>query len=123
MPLYVRAGAIIPMGPLVQSTAQPTDGALTLNVYTGSDGKFDLYEDDGLSYAYERNQFIRIPITYDEATGTLSIGKRQGSYPGMFATRTLNLRFITPGRADVANFDAIDQSVEYTGQAISLKRS
>lgn len=122
MPLFVKAGSIVPLGPVVQHTRERPDAPLTIHVYTGANGRFDLYEDDGLSYGYERGEFARIPIVYDDASGTLTIGARSGSYPGMVETRTINVRWIAAGTAP-ADFDAVpDATVNYTGAAITLKR-
>jgi alpha-D-xyloside xylohydrolase len=94
-----------------------------LYVYAGANGKFDLYEDDGVSYGYERNAFSRIPMQYDDTTGELLIGARTGSYEGMPQTRTLNVRWITPGEANAANLDSPpDATSEYSGQPIRFKR-
>jgi alpha-D-xyloside xylohydrolase len=122
VPLFVRAGSILPTGPAVQSTAEKTNGTLTLNVYTGADGGFSLYEDDGTSRQYLNGAFSRIPIAYDEATKTLVIGNREGSYPGMAAQRRINVRWYGPGQPRAFAADAkADTSIVYTGQSVSLK--
>jgi alpha-D-xyloside xylohydrolase len=124
MPLFVRAGSIVPVGPTIQHTSEKLDAPITLYVYQGANGKFDLYEDDGVSYAYERGEFATIPIQYDDATGELSIGARDGTFPAMPATRTFNVRWITPGERDAANLDAPpDASLEYSGQPILFTRA
>ena len=97
MPLYVRAGSIVPVGPDIQYTAEKPGAPITLFVFTGADGSFDLYEDDGVSYGYEKGEFARIPLRYDAAKGTLTIGARAGSYPGMAEERTFNVRWIKAG--------------------------
>ncbi|HVF17081.1 MAG TPA: TIM-barrel domain-containing protein, partial [Steroidobacteraceae bacterium] len=123
MPLFVKAGSIVPVGPAVQYTGEKPDAPITLYVYTGTNGQFELYEDDGLTYGYERNAFSRISMQYDDASGELLIGARNGSYEGMPKTRTLNVRWITPGEANAANLDtASDATLEYSGQPIRFKR-
>jgi alpha-D-xyloside xylohydrolase len=122
MPVFVKAGAIIPLGPRQEFTGQKPDAPITLYVYTGAAGKFELYEDDGTTYGYERGQFSRIPLTYDDATGTLSIGARSGEYPRMPRTRTFNVRWIS-GPTDPVNFDArADATVQYSGQPLKVVR-
>ena len=122
MPLFIKAGSIVPIGPAVQHTAEKLDAPVTLYVYQGANGSFDLYEDDGLSYAYEKGEFARIPIRYDDASGTLSIGARAGSFPGMVATRTFNVRWISPDEANASDFDASpDESLTYSGQPVTFK--
>ncbi|HVY83761.1 MAG TPA: TIM-barrel domain-containing protein [Caulobacterales bacterium] len=123
MPLFVRAGSIVPIGPAIQYTNQNPGGPITLYVYTGRDGSFDLYEDDGVSYGYQRGAFSRIPIRYDEATGTLTIGARSGAFPGMVTNRTFNVRFISGENRNAVNFDARgDRSVRYNGAAVAVRR-
>jgi alpha-D-xyloside xylohydrolase len=123
MPLFVRAGSIVPIGPAVQYTSENLDGPITLHVYTGADGAFDLYEDDGVSNGYQRRQFSRIPIRYDEEAGVLRIGARTGAYPGMPATRTFNVRWISGPQQGADNFEtAPDQTVAYDGRAIEVRR-
>ncbi|HEY5807831.1 MAG TPA: TIM-barrel domain-containing protein [Povalibacter sp.] len=122
MPLFVRAGSIVPVGPAVQYTSEKLDAPITLHVYRGANGKFDLYEDDGLSYNYENDQFARIPVSYDDAAGTLTIGARAGSFPGMVATRTYNVRWITPGEVSASDLDAKpDATLEYSGEPVTFK--
>lgn len=119
LPLFVKAGAILPIGPAVQHTAEKLDAPITLYVYRGASGSFTLYEDDGRSYGYEKGAFARTPLRYDDASGTLTVGARVGSFPGMLATRTLNVRWISPGEAAAGNLDAMpDASQEYSGQPI-----
>jgi len=121
LPLFVKAGAILPIGPAVQSTAEKLDASITLYVYRGASGSFTLYEDDGVSYGYEKGAFARIPLRYDDASGTLSMGARSGSFPGLVATRTFNVRWISPGEADAANLDAHpDASQVYSGHPLQF---
>ena len=121
MPIFVKAGSIVPVGPEVQHTREKLDAPLTIYVYRGANGRFDLYEDDGLTYGYEQGEHSRIPFAYDDASGRLTVGVRTGSYPGMQATRTFNIRWITPGEQRAADFSAAaDLSVEYSGQPLSI---
>lgn len=116
MPLFVKAGSIVPTGPDIQYSDQVLNAPLTLFVYTGADGAFELYEDDGRSYAYESGAWSRIPMNYNEAERTLTIGKRTGEFPGMEKNRTLHIRWISGETADAANFEAAPaQTVEYAG--------
>ncbi|HMI36914.1 MAG TPA: TIM-barrel domain-containing protein, partial [Steroidobacteraceae bacterium] len=124
MPLFVRAGAIIPVGPVIEYTGQKPDAPITLCVFTGRDGAFDLYEDDGVSYGYERGELARIPMKYHEAAGTLTIGARQGAFPGMVAHRTFKVRWMAPGAAAPTDFDAAaDLSIDYSGAALTVHRA
>ena len=122
IPVHVRAGSIIPCGPdLPYTDAKPAD-PITLWVYRGADGAFTLYEDDGLTYGYERGAFARIPLHWHDATGTLTLGRREGSYPGMLSARTFQVVLV--GKAKPVGFSfapAADHSVRYTGEAISVR--
>jgi alpha-D-xyloside xylohydrolase len=121
MPLYVRAGSIVPVGPDVQYTADKPGAPLTLLVFTGTDGSFDYYEDDGVSYGYERGEFARIPLRYDAAKGTLTIGARSGSYRGMPGKRTFKVRWIKVGARAPAELDAAaDATIEYSGAELTV---
>ena len=103
LPLYVRAGSILPLGPDLEYTDEKPADPITLRVYTGADGHFSLYEDDGQSFGYERGEFARIDIDWNEARHVLSIGRRRGSFPGMLARRSFIVVKIpavpTPGPA------------------------
>ncbi|AKC87594.1 TIM-barrel domain-containing protein [Pseudoxanthomonas suwonensis] len=123
MPLFVRAGSIVPRT-LVQQYVDERPGApLTIEVYTGADGRFSLYEDDGRNYGYERGQFSRIPLAWNEATGELSIGAREGSYPGMRTEREIRVRWIDGPRGDAGALEpAADRSLRYTGRAVTVRR-
>ena len=90
-------------------------------VYPGADGRFSLYEDDGRSTGYKQGAFSRIPISYDDRSGTVRFGKREGAgWEGMPATRTLRVRWVIPGQAGKG--DAFDAEVSYTGQAIDVAK-
>lgn len=121
MPLFVKAGAIVPTGPEIQYTDEGLNAPLTLNVYTGADGSFDIYEDDGRSYDYEKGQWSRIPVSYIEATGELTIGDRIGGFPTMAEARNISVRWISGPDKDAANFDAEPAvRVDYTGKKMVI---
>jgi alpha-D-xyloside xylohydrolase len=111
IPVHVRAGAIVPFGPELQYTDEKPADPLTLYVYTGADGAFTLYEDDGASYGYETGAFSRIPLRWTNADRTFTIGPREGSFPQMLSQRTLEIVLVTPGRAPAA-----PRVVKYDGQ-------
>jgi len=121
MPLYVRAGSIVPVGGAIQSTLEAPGAPITLFVFTGTNGSFELYEDDGVSYGYEKGEFSRIPIRHDSAKGTLTIGARQGSYPGMPEERKFHVRWIKEGGKAPAELDAeVATTVHYKGAEITI---
>lgn len=121
MPLYVRAGSIVPTGAEVQSTAEQPEGPYVLHVFTGKDGAYTLFEDDGLSEGYRKGQSAQVPVTWSEATKTLTIGARQGSFPGMVAKRAMSVRFHGPGKAVAPDFaDNAATTFVYDGRAVSV---
>jgi alpha-D-xyloside xylohydrolase len=96
---------------------------VTLDVYTGADGSFSLYEDDGVSRQYLRGQYSRIPLKWDERARTLTIGAREGNgYSGMAGTRVINIRWIKPGEPRALDFDTkADASIAYTGTPLKVR--
>jgi alpha-D-xyloside xylohydrolase len=122
MPLFVRAGSIVPTGPAIQHTGESSHSPLTLNVYTGTDGQFSLYEDDGTSRQYLNGQHSRIPFGWDEATKVLTIGAREGSYGGMAGKRVVNIRWMRPAQPRALSFDARpDATVTYDGTPQTIR--
>jgi len=121
MPLYIRAGSIIPFGPELQYTGEKPADPITLYVYAGADGAFTLYEDDGLTYGYEKGAFARIPIVWDEQSRTLTIGDRKGSFKGMLKHRTFNVVLVSRDKPAGFSFNPkADQAVTYAGKAVKL---
>jgi alpha-D-xyloside xylohydrolase len=120
LPLYMRAGSIVPVGPDQQYVGEKRDAPITLYVYAGANGHFSLYEDDGHTYGYERGEFARIPIDWNDASRTLTIGARTGNYPGMTANRTFNVILVSPQNA--AGFGAAPgHQVSYTGSLVRAR--
>jgi alpha-D-xyloside xylohydrolase len=121
MPLFVRAGSIVPVGPAIEYTGEKPDEPLTLLVYTGANGHFALYEDEGTNLDYRRGQYATIAFSYDEATGTLTIGRRSGEFPGMQQSRAFHIRWMSPGRRAGDDFTApADSTVRYSGAALKV---
>jgi alpha-D-xyloside xylohydrolase len=88
-------------------------------VYAGANGSFTLYEDDGTTFAYERGELARIPLTWNDATNTLTIGARQGTFPGMLAERTFQAVLVSPTKPVGFFFTpTADRVITYTGEAI-----
>jgi len=118
MPLFVRAGSIVPTGPAIQYAMQDANPTITVQVYTGANGAGSIYEDDGVSRQYLNGRYSRIPLSYDEASKSLTIGDRVGSWPGMAGKRTIRIRWIRPGRA--LSLDAADQVITYSGNHVTV---
>ena len=121
MPLYVRAGAIVPMGPEEEYSNQKPDNPMELRIYPGADGDFLLYEDQGDTYNYEKGQYATIPIHWSDATHTLSLGERKGSFPGMLENRTFNVVIVGQDHGvSVAAVSTPDKVVQYSGKEESV---
>lgn len=112
LPLYVRAGSIVPMGPRRQHVNDQPDAPIELHVYPGNDGCFLLYEDEGDSYHYEQGAFATIQIKWDNAARLLTLGQRAGQYPGMLEQREF--------RVIVHDVKSDGRRVHYDGQSISV---
>ena len=122
IPVFVREGAIIPYGPQMEwSDERPAD-VITLYVYAGQNGQFQLYEDEGTNYNYERGKYATIDIQYDDAARTVTFAQRQGSFPGMLKERTFNVVYVTPDRAQALDFQpASAVSVQYKGKQVVVR--
>jgi len=122
IPLYVRAGSILPLGPEIEYADEQPAGPIELRIYPGADGKFELYQDAGDSYDYENGAHSIIQLHWSESTRTLTIGDREGNYPEMPRSIEIKIVWVSVGHGSgvtpVANPDKI---VEYTGKALSIQ--
>jgi len=122
LPLFVRAGSIIPMGPAMEwATEKPAD-PIELRIYAGADGDFTFYEDENDSYRYEKGAHATIALHWNDAAKTLTLGAREGSFPGMLAERTFRVVLVGAdhgtGIAETAKADA---TVTYKGETLVVK--
>ncbi len=120
MPLFVAAGSIVPFGPDMQWSAEKPAELINLYVYTGADGSFSLYEDEDLNYNYEKGAYANIPMTWNDAEGTLTIGDRTGEFPGMLKQRKFNVVKVSPDSPQGFDRDAKGKLVEYDGKAVTV---
>ena len=111
VPMFVRAGSILPLGPEMQYVGEKAWDNLELRIYPGADGQFTLYEDEGDGYNYEKGVYSTITFQWSDKSRTLTIGKRQGEFPGMLKTRKFTV--VMP--------DGSQQTVEYNGEEIKVK--
>jgi alpha-D-xyloside xylohydrolase len=122
IPVHARAGAILPVGPELQFTSEKPADPVTLYVYAGADGAFALYEDDGVTDDDQRGAFARIPLAWSEARRTLTIGARQGSFPGMLRERTIQVVLVAPGKSRGFSLTPRpDATVHFTGAAVDVR--
>ena len=121
IPLYVRAGSILPMGPEIEYAAQNPDGPIELRIYRGADGAFNLYEDACDSYDYEKGQHAVIPMRWNDSSGVLTIGTREGSYTGMVEKRTFRVILVGSGRGTGVDVtDHAEKEIAYDGREVSV---
>ena len=117
IPVYIKAGTVMPWGPEVQYTSEKPWDNLEIRVYTGADGSFTLYEDEGDNYNYENGAFTEIPFAWDNANHTLTIGKRTGSYDGMLQSRQFRIVIVGEDKGTGDGESTIyDKTVSYDGQ-------
>jgi alpha-D-xyloside xylohydrolase len=118
-PLYVRAGSIIPMGPVVQYATEKLDAPYEIRIYPGADARFTVYEDDNETYNYEKGQYAAYELNWNDAAKTLTVGDRQGSFPGMTESRALRIELATPNaNAGIGEGSTNLKTVRYNGKKI-----
>jgi alpha-D-xyloside xylohydrolase len=121
LPMYVKAGSIVPMGPVIEYTDQKPADPITVIVYAGADGQFELYEDEGTNYNYENGNFSLIPISWSERDQTLTFEKRQGQFNGMIQNRVFRIL-----KADSKNAIVLDnpgdqyKEIKYNGNQVEV---
>jgi len=121
MPIYARVGSIVPYGPRVESATAKAD-PIELRIYAGADGEFSLYDDGGDSYDYEHGAHSVIPMRWDDKNEKLTIGDRQGSFPGMLRHRTFHIVRVADGHGTgIAPASDADVTIEYDGKATSVQ--
>ena len=113
LPLYVKAGSIIPMGPLMNYTTEKACDPIEVRIYPGANAEFVLYEDENDNYNYEKGAYALIPMKWDDASATLTIGARKGEFPGMMKEHTFNVVVIGEKNST--------RSVTYTGEELQVK--
>ena len=124
MPVFVKAGSIIPFGPDLQYTSEKPADVITLYVYTGADAFFNLYEDEGTNYNYEKGAFLDIPIKYNESTKTLTIGDQKGSFNGMLQQRKFNIVWVTKdNKTGIDLQNSKGKTVNYNGRSVSIRNN
>jgi alpha-D-xyloside xylohydrolase len=122
MPLYIKAGSIVPMGSFLQyATEKPAD-PIELRIYPGAAGQFTIYEDENDNYNYEKGVHSTITLLWNDLTKTLTIKKREGSFPGMIMKRTFNVILVKENHGvGVELADKIDKTIVYNGTMQQIK--
>ncbi|MGD1046246.1 MAG: TIM-barrel domain-containing protein [Bacteroidota bacterium] len=121
IPLYVRAGSIVPMGPFMQYATEKSSDTLELRIYPGADGQFTLYEDENDTYNYENGQHSIIPFIYYDTSRQLIVGARQGTFPLMSRERVFNIVWVDTGNGIGINSPAkFDTVIHYNGTVMTI---
>jgi alpha-glucosidase len=123
LPVFVRAGSILPLAPVVQSTSETPHGPLTLRVYVGSGCSGGLYQDDGRTYAYQRGVFLRMKFSCEESTAglRLKISPHQGSYPAWWKEIHAEIYGWMPRQNEVfVNAKKISAPIDHTPQSVGV---
>jgi alpha-D-xyloside xylohydrolase len=121
IPLYVRAGSILPLGPVEQYTGERVDGPIELRIYQGADGNFTLYQDEGDNYDYTKGEYSTIPIKWSDAAHVLTLGTRTGSYPGIASKMTFHIVLVRSGHGTGGNVEtSADKIAIYSGSEIRI---
>lgn len=122
IPVYLKAGSILPWGPDVQYSTEKKWNNLEIRIYPGADGSFTFYEDENDNYNYEKGAYSTIEMKWDDQKRTLTLGQRKGSFPGMLKSRKFNIVVVAPGKA---NGDTVttrfDKTVSYSGKQVVVK--
>jgi alpha-D-xyloside xylohydrolase len=122
VPIYVRAGSIVPLGPEIEYADEKPEGPIELRVYTGADGQFELYADEGDNYNYESGAHAVIPIKWSQVDETLVIGNRVGKYPGMPTEIQFHIVWVSTDHGTGEGVvEMPDRTVVYGGSAVSVK--
>jgi alpha-D-xyloside xylohydrolase len=122
IPIFVRAGSIVPFGPELQDTAEKSADPISLYVHQGADGEFNLYEDDGLTNAWRKGEYSLIRFHWNDRSKVLSIGKRQGSFASMLPARVFEVFFVSE-KAHSNVHEVSPKIVRYAGEAIDVRAS
>jgi alpha-D-xyloside xylohydrolase len=121
IPLYVRAGSIVPLGPEMEWSTQNPEDPIEVRIYRGADGQFTLYEDENDNYNYEKGTYSTIPISWNDSTQTLTIGERKGQFPGMLQERTFRVVFAGEHHGTGISAEGNpDKLIHYTGQQLTI---
>lgn len=123
LPIFVRAGSILPYGPAVQWSGEKPNGPIEVRIFPGADGAFTLYEDEGDNYNYEKGAHATVPFHWDDASKTLTIGAREGAYLGMPQTHVFHIVWVGEGHGVAVSTTAdADHTVTYQGKELRIKQ-
>jgi alpha-D-xyloside xylohydrolase len=122
IPLYIKAGSIVPMGPYLQYATEKAADPIEIRIYTGADAKFVLYEDENDTYNYESGKYSTIVMNWDEAEKTFTIKDRNGEFPGMLEKRTFNIVWVKNNNGTGIEPAKAAEVIQYSGKEIKIKK-
>ncbi|KEO73798.1 TIM-barrel domain-containing protein [Anditalea andensis] len=123
MPIYVKAGSILPFGPEIQYSTEKVAEEIMVYVYEGQNGDFTLYEDENTNYNYEEGKYLKIPIRYDDQSGELTFGDKQGeSFDGRLDNRTFQIVYVRKNHPRALDFEIVaDHKIVYNGTTTTVR--
>jgi alpha-D-xyloside xylohydrolase len=122
LPLYVKAGSIIPMGPFLQYATEKAADPIELRIYTGADGQFTIYEDENDNYNYEKGEYATIVFSWDNAKKMLSIADRKGEFSGLLKERTFSIVLVKENHGNgIEICSNPDKTIKYNGTKLEVK--
>jgi alpha-D-xyloside xylohydrolase len=122
IPLFIKAGSITPMGPFLQYATEKLPDPLEVRIYPGANGEFTLYEDENDTYNYEKKSYATIKFQWNDASRKLSVGERQGSYPGMLNERKFHIIIVGKSKGNgVELTESPDKVIQYKGQEVIIQ--
>jgi alpha-D-xyloside xylohydrolase len=122
IPLYVRAGSIVPMGPFLQYATEKAADPIEIRIYTGADTEFVLYEDENDTYNYELGKYSTIAMNWNEAEKTFTIKERNGEFPGMLTDRTFNIVWVNSKNGTGIEPARQAEIIQYSGKELKIKK-
>lgn len=120
LPLFVRAGSVLPLGPVVEHTGASGEGTLELRVYPGADGSFELYDDAGDGYGYEAGEQVTTELRWNEKEGSLKVKARTGRYPGMTASRPARVVMVSAGVGTGHEVSTTGRLIQLDGRDLTI---
>lgn len=122
IPVFVKAGSIIPIGKMMQYTGEKKNDTLEIRIYKGANAEFSLYEDEGDNYNYEKGKYTVIQFNWNEALQKLTIGNIQGSFEGCLKKRVFNLVFVNEANGIGITDAVVKKQIVYNGKNISINK-
>ena len=121
IPLFVKAGSILPLGKAVQHTGESLDAPWEIRIYPGADAHYTVYEDEGSNYNYEQGKYSTYDLSWDDKKQVLTISDRKGSFEGMVAKRILNIVKVDTGRGVGLDAGKVNRKINYSGKAMQVQ--